>query len=255
MAKPSDPGSLIHTIENEIKENLDIILPTYLKNVLVYTGFDSSAALSELTVADFSLIEDFVRNELQDILSLERNVQYDDFYGIYSSSKSNFKILPGHKKLLMEVQKFYKGRKMEAKYKSASEQLAGAGGKQDDAKDDMSGCLGFLDEDKQSPGPGQTQKKRKRCKRKTDTNSDASDGVDFNQEVMIDGVKRRRLDEAPQRADGLSRALVVFGDDSRTQLLSPSPSESRETVPLHHDSEEKGFLSILNSGLRLSNII
>lgn len=77
---------------------LRISIPQYLKNLLTLTGYDNVLSLKSFKPEDIDELETFGRTEME--LFCDSNKPQSDYYGIYSKNKDNFKILPGHKRLL-----------------------------------------------------------------------------------------------------------------------------------------------------------
>lgn len=83
----------------KIKEKLNIDVPQYIRNVLYISGYDNALSLSGFSGTDIIKIESFMKSDVQETLipSTER----PNLFNIFSSDTQNFRILPGHKKLLL----------------------------------------------------------------------------------------------------------------------------------------------------------
>lgn len=86
-----------------IKNELFIDVPPYLKHLLHFCGFDNAAAIKVITDDKFTEMEEFARN---DMMVLVEGWRKSDFFGIYSRIPQRFRILPGHKVLIMEIKRF-----------------------------------------------------------------------------------------------------------------------------------------------------
>lgn len=80
-------------------------IPPYLKNALLYTGYDNAASLKNLDEEDFEEMQNFVRNQFAELFS-SRQMLLEEYFGIFSHNIKQFVILPGHKKLLKAISKF-----------------------------------------------------------------------------------------------------------------------------------------------------
>lgn len=86
-------------LENHIK------IPDYIKNLLVYTGFDHEFTLSKMEFEDISEIERIGR----EIIPLLENRLFK-YLGFFQDSPENFCIFPGHKKIIQELMVFCRNR-------------------------------------------------------------------------------------------------------------------------------------------------
>ncbi|CAH0563130.1 unnamed protein product [Brassicogethes aeneus] len=84
----------------QVKNNLGIIIPETLKNILMFTGYDNFYALKKLADSDIKAIEQQVRFDLPAVI--EEN-EFQNYYGIYYKNPSAFKISAGHRKILFQI--------------------------------------------------------------------------------------------------------------------------------------------------------
>lgn len=84
----------------------DIAFPDYLKQLLVFTGYDNVVSICKINEESINKMETFAREKLPLLLTSE---QKQDFFGIYVTKEQHFEISFGHKELLnMLVQKSIK---------------------------------------------------------------------------------------------------------------------------------------------------
>lgn len=89
------------SIENILEEiGATMRIPKYLRELLIYTGFDNIISLGELSETDINEMERFGREDLPKLLEQEK---YSAFYSIYAKDVRMFKIRAGHKKLLQNL--------------------------------------------------------------------------------------------------------------------------------------------------------
>lgn len=77
----------------------NIKIPDYIKNLLIYTGFDNELTLGKMEVEDIAEIERIGR-EIMPLLEEERLFKY---LGYFQDCPEKFCIFPGHKKILQEL--------------------------------------------------------------------------------------------------------------------------------------------------------
>ena len=87
-------------ISNILKQlNLENLgFPTYLKKLLIYTGFDTIASLAQFKEnEDFDAVQNFAASKLPKLIPESEKFF---FYGIYARHVEEFQIPLGHRKLL-----------------------------------------------------------------------------------------------------------------------------------------------------------
>lgn len=86
------------------------VLPVYLKHLLTLNGYDNVIAFSTLDASDVQLLERFGRTELLDLLRqlvpTLRQDQLPRFFHLFWRNPSAFRILPGHRQLLLQLAKY-----------------------------------------------------------------------------------------------------------------------------------------------------
>lgn len=85
---------------NKLIEKLnlqDIVFPDYLKQLLLFTGYDNVVSIGRINEGSINKMESFAREKLTLLLSPEEK---QDFFGIYMAKEQHFEILFGHKELL-----------------------------------------------------------------------------------------------------------------------------------------------------------
>jgi hypothetical protein len=103
----ASPGRvIIETTKNNpfwsiVAYELGMDLPPYLKHLCAFLGLDSAAAFRHFDQTSFTELEEFARTDMLGLLS--HSELTDQFYGIYYKKPQNFRILPGHKNVLLEM--------------------------------------------------------------------------------------------------------------------------------------------------------
>ncbi|KAK4881467.1 hypothetical protein RN001_004786 [Aquatica leii] len=97
-------------IWRKIEITLGIKIPDYLINLLKIAGYDNELSLSYIADDDIENLEEYARNELINIVNLEDEHERRKYYGNYFNNYKNFKIVMGHRKLLVNVWKEYKNK-------------------------------------------------------------------------------------------------------------------------------------------------
>ncbi|XP_044758739.1 uncharacterized protein LOC123316627 [Coccinella septempunctata] len=91
-----------------VEYETNIKIPSYLKNLLKATGYDTRLVLTKLNEDHFSKIETFAVTKLVPMVSA---AQRKDFFGpVFHADPSSFQILDGHKVLLLEISEQLKKR-------------------------------------------------------------------------------------------------------------------------------------------------
>ncbi|XP_046409393.1 uncharacterized protein LOC124306968 isoform X3 [Neodiprion virginianus] len=113
-ASKAEKESMAKTIAGNVKEQkfwvvirkeLGVDPPLYLKHLLTCLGFDSAAALKNLSSEAFLEMEKFAQTDMLGLLG-EDGYTKSDFFGIYSNTPEQFRILRGHRFCLFEIQKY-----------------------------------------------------------------------------------------------------------------------------------------------------
>lgn len=108
MSEPN-PESTVET-----KSILDVInedigpIPSYLMNLFEFLGYNTYETLKDFSVPDMNDVERFAREDLSRLISdtVEEKKKY---FGPYYSFPKLFRILPGHKKLILSIPTYMKG--------------------------------------------------------------------------------------------------------------------------------------------------
>lgn len=98
----------------ETKSILDVInedigpIPSYLMNLFEFLGYNTYETLKDFSVQDMNDVERFAREELSRLINdtVEEKKKY---FGPYYSFPKLFRILPGHKKLILTIPTYMKG--------------------------------------------------------------------------------------------------------------------------------------------------
>ncbi len=91
-----------HEFWNNIENITCFVVPTYLRNVLKFHGFDSAMSVKLIDEDDLKAIENFVTSGGM-LRTLKSDVDLADFYGPFVESLSDFRILAGHRKVLLGI--------------------------------------------------------------------------------------------------------------------------------------------------------
>lgn len=91
----------ISSFWNELEFKLQESLPEVVKFILAKTGFESKLSLMNINSADISNIESCIdKNKLKWVQKLS---------GVYErTKKNNFKLSPGHLKIIFGIREYYK---------------------------------------------------------------------------------------------------------------------------------------------------
>jgi len=79
------------------KLNFQDVIPNYLKQLLLFTGYDNLVSICRINEESIQKMEIFAREKLPLLLTSE---QKQDFFGIYVTKEQYFEIPFGHKELL-----------------------------------------------------------------------------------------------------------------------------------------------------------
>lgn len=88
----------------EAEDNLGIKLHNGTKKIFMANGFDNSKIIARINEEDILNTEEFAKNTLVHIIEED---QYAEYFGIFKSNVSKFKLLDGHKKQLHMIIDFY----------------------------------------------------------------------------------------------------------------------------------------------------
>lgn len=84
--------------------------PKHLINLLKFLGYDNYLSLKDFNEKDINELELFAQNDLQQLLDTN---QLEKYYGVYTKFTKRFRVLPGHRKLLLSIKDYLldRGRK------------------------------------------------------------------------------------------------------------------------------------------------
>ncbi|KAK4882222.1 hypothetical protein RN001_005541 [Aquatica leii] len=110
-----DPGDFQNSEQNSLSQDelekmqndCNIILPEYIKKLLKITGFDTKSALSDFQETDINYLEKFAAEEIPNLFP--HNLE--SYLNIYAKNPKSFKIVLGHKKVLMKFCETLRTRK------------------------------------------------------------------------------------------------------------------------------------------------
>ncbi len=83
-------------------------MPTYLMNLLGFLGYNTYETLKDFSVQDLNDVERFAREDLLRLLS-DTVDERKKYFGPYYNLPKQFRILPGHKKLILSIPSYMKG--------------------------------------------------------------------------------------------------------------------------------------------------
>lgn len=69
-----------------------------------FCGYDTQISVKGIESSDIVTMEEFVRTEMESFLT--DDADRSDYYGPYHADSKNFKILPGHKKLIFAIKNY-----------------------------------------------------------------------------------------------------------------------------------------------------
>lgn len=80
-------------------------IPIYIKNVLSAFGYNNAVTLRKFNEEKIKSLEDFVKNDLNLFIDTSA-CDLKEYYYVFSKDVSKFKIIDGHKELIMEIVNF-----------------------------------------------------------------------------------------------------------------------------------------------------
>lgn len=86
----------------DIEDSIGHKIPVYLKNLMVFCGFDTPVVIAKLGDADIADMEVFAKEEME--FFIPKNADLLNYYDKYHVCRDKFKISKGHKLLLKEIQ-------------------------------------------------------------------------------------------------------------------------------------------------------
>lgn len=96
------------------KSILDVInedigpIPPYLMNLFEFLGYNTYETLKDFSIKDVDDIERFAREDLTRLI-IDTVEEKKKYYGPYHGFPKIFRILPGHKKLILSISTYMKG--------------------------------------------------------------------------------------------------------------------------------------------------
>lgn len=97
------PKSILDVINEDIGP-----LPPYLMNLFEFLGYNTYETLKDFSAKDAEDIERFAREELSRLIS-DTVDEKKKYFGPYHGFPKIFRILPGHKKLILSISTYMKG--------------------------------------------------------------------------------------------------------------------------------------------------
>lgn len=88
----------------EAERALNFEIPLTLKNMLRVNGFTNPQSLSQINDVDIQLMEQFMVDTLPSLIPVE---DFELYYGIFHKKPESFKIIAGHRKLLMLIVNYF----------------------------------------------------------------------------------------------------------------------------------------------------
>lgn len=95
--------SILHVINEDIGP-----IPPYLMHLLEFLGYNTYDTLKDFSIKDVDDIERFVRDDLSRLIT-DTVAEKKKYFGPYHGFPKIFRILPGHKKLILSVPAYMKG--------------------------------------------------------------------------------------------------------------------------------------------------
>lgn len=104
-ADTSEYINILNILDTEIGP-----FPKHLINLLKFLGYDNYLSLKDFNVKDINELELFAQNDLQQLIDTH---QLENYYGVYAKFTKRFRVLPGHRKLLLSIKDYLldRGRK------------------------------------------------------------------------------------------------------------------------------------------------
>ncbi|CAH0558700.1 unnamed protein product [Brassicogethes aeneus] len=85
------------------ESKLNIVIPQTVKNILIINGYDNKRLVAELNETKISEIEDFVRNDLRNIVEKH---DFEKYYGLFANKPHLFKFVVGHRQIILKLIEF-----------------------------------------------------------------------------------------------------------------------------------------------------
>lgn len=82
-----------------LEKHIECVIPVNVKKILALNSYDNVKALSEFDTKSIEEIESFMRCDFKEEM-IDDNETINDYFGIFSKSQQNFKILSGQCKLI-----------------------------------------------------------------------------------------------------------------------------------------------------------
>lgn len=86
---------------------LDLEVPNYLKKLLTINGYNNATTIARICENDITEIESFAKNTLPTIIEKQ---DFEQYYWIFHQNVDNFKIVNGHRKLIILIADYFKSR-------------------------------------------------------------------------------------------------------------------------------------------------
>lgn len=94
---------------DKIERELDVSVPKYLKNILLYQLLDNFITMPSLKDGDFMEIEEYVKS-VQYKNQIANDADLSDYYGFYSKNPENFKFSFGDRQMLLAIVRITKNK-------------------------------------------------------------------------------------------------------------------------------------------------
>lgn len=98
----SENLNLESDVFDQFKKKFKVSLPSYLENLLRFTGFDNVLSLSALDETDIEEINKIARTQICELFPDNS----ENYLGHFKSAPTKFCILPGQKKILLKIKEF-----------------------------------------------------------------------------------------------------------------------------------------------------
>lgn len=88
-----------------IQKKLGCSIPRYIVNILTLQGYDNALSLLEMNIDDICQLEEYARSD-KFLKRIPKDATLKDYLGTFHDAQKEFELIPGHRKLLLQVVNF-----------------------------------------------------------------------------------------------------------------------------------------------------
>lgn len=87
-------------VSSEVEDIIGECIPICIKNILLSCGYDTVLSLENISIVNLKEIESHMNTHCRDVIQ-----KFDCCHGEFYKAQTNFKLLPGHRSLILAVSK------------------------------------------------------------------------------------------------------------------------------------------------------